>query len=399
MKSLKRIAIVIILLSDVGLSELSFAQHALNPRSITQFSEVFDDTKREWTYTIQDIVRRRPPSLSDAGLVFVTGESDIIQTIDGDGAVIWEKRSPEGMATVWVLASPDGRFVRMVHLRNEKNGIVELLTSDGQTLWTKDLNSLPKTQFSISGEYMLSDPNVFFSTPVVVFETPTGYDLWRRDGKAVAVRSWGEDQLVCVEDNTISSVDLASGRTHWSHPFDVMFPGVGPGAMVWDVVSSENGKKLAVSVRKRRTTRIGGFDQTGNLLWMQDVDGTETPLGITPDGRFLASMIYRSGNTQLKLIDADTGTEIWTLQAQVYDQNFVIMNDRLIFSLREGTLILTMDSMGRLRDQALLPRMSIEYVGLRSGPSSSQNHTSRRTVLLLVDVESEQTFAVDSIER
>ena len=123
-------------------------------------------------------------------------------------------------------------------------------------------------------------------------------------------------------------------------------------------------------------------------------------MGITPDGRFLTSMVYRPGNTQLKLTDADTGTEIWTLLAEVYDIGFnVIMNDRLIFSKKGGTLILTIDSSGRLRDQVLLPRMSIEYVGLRTGPSSSQNQTSQRTVLLLKDVQSERTFFIESIER
>ena len=396
MESLVRFVIAATFILSTGVSGNAFAQHKFNPREITQLSEVLENAEREWTYTIQDEYDRLP-SLSDIGLVFVTGESDIIQTIDGDGAVIWEKRSPEGMATVWVLASPDGRFVRMVHLRDENNGTVELLSSGGQTLWTKDL--MPKTQFSRSGEYMLSGPNFFFPTPVVVFETRSGYELWRRDGKAVAVRGWGEDQLVCVENNTISSVDLTNGRTLWSHPFDVMFPGVGPGAMVWDIASSENGKKLAVSVRKRRTTRIGGFDQTGNLLWRQDVDGVETPLGITPDGRFLASTIYKSGNTQLKLIDADTGTEIWTLQVQVHDQDFVIMNDRLIFSIRGGVLVITIDSRGRLLDQALLPRKSIEYVGLRSGPDSSQDQTIQKTVLMLMDTESERTFFIETIER
>ena len=399
METLKRFAIIITFLLSTGLSDISSAQHTLNPRSITQLSEVFDDAEREWTYTIQDEYDRGP-SLSDAGLVFVTGDSDIIQTIDRDGAIAWERRSPAGMVTVDVQTSSDGRFVHLIHFRDERNRTVELLTSDGQTLWTKDLNSLPSTQFSRSGDYILSDPNIFFPTPVVVFETRTGYDLWRRDGKAVAVRGWGEDKLVYVENNTISSADLTYDRTLWSHPFDVLFPGVGPGAMVWDIVSSENGRKLAVSVRKRRTTRIGGFDQAGNLLWMQDVDGVETPLGITPDGRFLTSiMIYRPGDIQLKLSDADTGTEIWTLQAHVHDQDFVIMNDRLIFSIKGGTLILTIDSSGRLRDQALLPGMSIEYVGLRSGLNSSQNQTSQQTVLLLEDVQSERTFFIESIER
>ena len=398
METLKRFAIIITFLLSTGLSDISSAQHTLNPRSITQLNEVFDNAEREWTYTISD--GDRPPSLSDVGLVFVTGDSDIIQTIDRDGAIVWEKRSPEGMATVDVQTSSDGRFVRLVHLRNEKNGTVELLTSDGQTLWTKDLNSLPKTQFSRSGDYMLSDPIILFSTPVIVFETRTGHDLWRRDGKAVAVRGWGENKLAYVENNTISSADLTNGRTLWSYPFDVLLPGVGPGVKVWDIVSSENGRKLAVSVRKRQTTRTGGFDQAGNLLWMQDVDGVETLLGITPDGRFLTSMVYRPGKTQLKLIDADTGTEIWTLLARVYDVGFnVIMNDRLIFSKKGGTLILTIDSSGRLRDQALLPRMSIEYVGLRSGLSSSQNQASQRTVLLLEDVQSERTFFIESIER
>ena len=398
MKTLKRFAIIVTFLLGGGLSDISSAQHTLNPRSITQLSEVFDDAEREWTYTIQDEYDRGP-SLSDAGLVFVTGDSDIIQTIGRDGALVWEKRSPEGMVTVDVQTSSDGRFVRLVHLRNEENGTVELLTSDGQSLWTKDLKSLPKTQFSRSGDYMLSDPNVLFSTPVVVFETRTGHDLWRRDGKAVAVRGWGENKLAYAGNNTISSADLTNGRTLWSYPFDVLFPGVGPGMKVWDIVSSENGRKLAVSVRKRQTTRTGGFDQAGNLLWMQDVDGVETLLGITPDGRFLTSKIYRPGNIQLKLNDADTGTEIWTLQAHVFDQDFVIMNDRLIFSIEGGTLILTIDSSGRLRDQALLPGMSIEYVGLRSGLSSSQNQTSQRTVLLLEDVQSERTFFIESIER
>ena len=382
---------------SASLSGICFAQHTLDPRSVSQLSEVFDDAEREWTYTIQDEYDREP-SLSDVGLVFVTGDSDVTQTIDRDGTIVWKRRAPAGMGTVWVLATPDGRFVRLVHLRDESDGTVELIASDGRTLWTKDLSSLPKTQFSSSGEYMLSDPNVFFPTLVVVFDTHTGYSLWKRDGRAVAMRDWGKDQLAFVENNTISSVDLTNGRTLWSNPFDVKFPGVGPGAMVWDMVSSENGLKLAVSVRKRRTTRIGVFDQTGDLLWRQDVDGVETPLGITPDGRFLATTNHRAGNTQLKLIDADTGAEIWTLKVQVHDQDFVIMNDRQIFSIRGGVLILSVDSMGRLRDQAIMPGMSIEYVGLRNGPGSSQDRPLQRIVLMLMDTESERTFYIESIE-
>lgn len=398
MKSLECIAIITTFLLGAGLSGISSAQHTLNPRSITQLSEVFDDATREWTYTIQDEYDREP-SLSDAGLVFVTGDSDIIQTIDRDGTIVWEKRAPEGMATVSARASPDGRFVRLVHLRFETRGTLELLASDGQTLWTKDLINLPKIRFSRSGEYMLSAPVVFSPEPVAVFETRSGYELWRIDGRAVAIRDWGVDQLAYIENSTISSVAVTDGRTLWTHLFDVMFLRDWRGAVVWRLTPSEDGKKLVVAVRKIGATQIGGFDQTGNLLWKQNFDGAEVPLGITPDGRFLASKIHSNDNTQLKLIDVDTGAEIWTLHVNVYEQDVVIINDRLIFNTSKGVLVLTIDSKGRLLDQALLPQKSIEYVGLRNGPGSTQDRSLQKTVLMLMDTESERTFFIESIER
>jgi len=398
METLKRIAIIITFLLGGGLSDISSAQHTPSPRSITQLSEVFDNAEREWTYTIQDEYDRGP-SLSDTGLVFVTGDSDIIQTIGRDGTIVWERRSPAGMGTVSAWASPNGRYVYLVHRAYDEGGIFELITSDGQTLWTKDLNGRDWPQFSRNGDYILPSPNILFPQPVEVVEARTGYTLWRKDGAAVKFLESGSDHLIYIENNTISNVALTNGQTLWSHSFDVTSLGDRPGFVVWSMEPSEDGKKLAVAVQKRSTTRTGVFDQTGNLLRRQDVDGAEIPLGITPDGQFLASKIDRPDNTQLKLVDADTGTVIWTLKAGVYGRNVVIMNDRLVFNTADGVLILTIDSSGRLRDQALLPGMSIEYVGLRSGLSSSQNQTVQRTVLLLMDVQSERSFFIETIER
>ena len=399
MKTLKRIVVIITFLLGAGLSEISTAQHKVNPREISQLSEALGNVKREWTYTFQD-KPTRGTSLSDAGLVFVTGDSDVTQTIDRDGTTVWERRAPEGMGTVSAWSSPNGRYVYLVHRVYDEGGIFVLITSEGQTLWQKDLNGQKGwPRFSRDGDYILTDPYILYWKPFEVVESRTGNTLWSKDRAAVSSFESGLDHLVYIENTTISNVDLTNGHTRWTHSFDVTSLGDRPGLGFWSLESSEEGKKLAVAVEKSFTTRLGTFDQTGNLLWRQDVDGVETLLGITPNGRFLATETGRPDHRQLKLIDADIGVVIWTLQTRVDGRNFVVMNDRLLFNTADGILILTIDSLGRLLDQALLPRKSIEYVGLRIEPGSTQDRSLEKTVLMLMDTELERTFYIESIER
>lgn len=411
MSVLSRSVVFITLVLCGSLPDVIYAQRTLNPRSITQLSEMFDDAKREGTYSLSQDYDRRP-SLSDKGLLFVTDNSRTIQTIDEDGTVIWEKRSPERMATVVVKASPDGRYVLFVHILGD-DPIFEFLTSSGQSLW-KARNHRP-TQLSGSGGNLLliSDSRQMgrWEGQIAVLEALSGEELWRSDESFNVVREWGPDQLACIENGTISVVAPTDGRTHWSKSIDEGFLSYRPGRWVRDLVSSEDGKRLVLTMskqvikridgidRKRTNMRMGGFNQIGTLLWSRDIEGIITPLGFTPDSRFIVAQMHTPETQSLELVDADTGTTIWTLQVQVYDNDYVLMNNRLILTIRGGILILNLDSSGQLLDQALLSDREIMDIGFRTGSRTQQIKPDQRVVLLLRDIGSKRALYVETLRR
>lgn len=412
MAVLSRSVIFLTLVFCGSLPDVIYAQHTLNPRSITQLSEMFDDAKMEGTYSLSQDYDRRP-SLSDKGLLFVTDNSRTIQTIGEDGTVIWEKRSPERMATVVVKASPDGRYVLFVHILHEDYAIYEFLTSSGQSLWKARKHRPSQLSGSGGNLLLISDSRRLgrWEGQIAVLEAHSGEELWRSHESFNVVREWGPDQLACIENGMISVVAPTDGRTLWSNSIDEGFLSYRPGRWVRDLVSSEEGKRLVLTMskqvikridgidRKRTNMRMGGFNQTGTLLWSRDIEGIITPLGFTPDSRFLVAQMHTPENQSLELVDADTGATIWTLQARVFDNEYVLMNNRLILTKRGGILVLNLDSSGQLLDQALLSDREIMDIGFRTGSRTQQIKPDQRVVLLLRDIRSKRALYVVTLRR
>lgn len=431
MVDLKRSVVVTSILLGVSLSDVSYAQHTYNPRTVTQLSEVFEDAKREQTYCLGEGIER-VTALSDMGLLVVRHNLDdsiIIRTIDDAGTIVWEKRH-EDLDRLYVTASPDGHFVLLFHTdRHLSEGNFELITSEGQTLWTR--HAVARPHFLRSGDNLLLKGTSFLEQPDgVVVDIRSGKEQWRID-ETYRIWEWGPGLVACLEkkNNTISVVDPTVGRSLWIESIESTFLTDFEGAPINDIIPSEDGKRLVLTLIKslargtsgvshnRWKTRIGSFNQFGRLLWSRDVDGHVTPIGITPDSRFIAARIFRPHLTQLsqarqlELIDANTGTVIWTLEYRAWGGLPVLMNNRLLLTAdgglsarggsdgTGGSLILSIDSSGQLQDQAHLPHLRVRYVGFRNDLQTHGNQLVQRTVLLFGDGRSTPTLHVESIRR
>lgn len=426
---LKRFVVIVTLLLGSCLSDVGYAQHTFYPRGITQLSEIFDDAKRERTYLLSEDYDPYP-TITDKGLIVAVSEWEtysIIRSIDEDGATIWEKRSPEGLDRVRVTASPDGRFVVPFYTNRYSNdGILELVTSVGQTLWTRHTDAMP--HFLSSGGYLLLDGYYSLQDPTIVVDVRSGEEKWKIDESPFIVE-WGPGLVGYIENKnntySFSVVDPTNGPSLWNKSTDERFLTDFQGASIKDIVPSNDGQRLVLTVSKRvaeryrRKTRMGGFNQLGRLLWSRDFNGYVTPLGITPDSRFLVAKVYRPDQTislqarWLELIDVNKGTVIWTLQDRGSSRSRALFTNNRLFldaggvkirgddvNTHYGTLILTIDLSGQLQEQALLLYYNIIFVGFSNDLRTSQKHSEQKFMLLLEEEwNHKRTLYVETIRE
>lgn len=422
-----RSLVIVTLLLGSCISDVGYAQHTFYPRGITQLSDIFDDAKRERTYLLSEDYDRYP-TISDKGLIVVESKwetQSIIRSIDEDGATIWEKRSPEGLDRVHVTASPGGRFVVLFYTdRQLSDGTLELLTSEGKTLWTRHIVARPP-HFLNSGGYLLLDG--YSGEPNVVVDILSGEEQWRTD-VSFRIQKWGPGLVGWLEKNndsiSFSVVDPINGPSLRRQSIDEGYLNGIKGASIYGL-TSEDGKRLVLRASKsvpdryKKKTRIGVFNQFGILLWSRDFKGYITPLGITPDSRFLVAKVYRPDQTislqarWLELIDANTGTVIWTLQDRGSSSSPVLLTNNRLFlnanrvkirgeeiNTEHGTLILSIDSSGQLQDQELLLYNDIIHVGFRNDLQTSQKQSEQKLMLLLEEEwNHKRTLYVETIRK
>lgn len=152
----------------------SFSQYLYNPRAIEHLDDAFKDAKLEWSYADHDI-RGGQGTLTNKGLVVISGDSKAIRTIDKNGKTVWEKGMPENEYAIVVKSSRDGRYLCLFSIRfsSEVSDFYQLLSSDGQTLWGDNLSGDPGSDFALffseSGDY-----SIYREDHLTVSETESG---------------------------------------------------------------------------------------------------------------------------------------------------------------------------------------------------------------------------------
>ena len=389
-----------------------FSQHLYNPQVIEHLDDVFEDAKLEWSYANHDI-RGGMGTLTNKGLVVISGDSKAIRTIDRNGQTVWEKGMPENEFAIVVKSSHDGRYLCLFSIRfgSEVSDYYQILSSDGQPLWGDNLPGDPGDDFALffseSGDY-----SIYRKDHLTVSETESGRILWRLSlpfyNNNMRVHEWGLDRLVFVDHRSVLMVtELASGKTLWKQSPVSWIESDNRGYFV-NIVPSRDGSTLvaAMGFGKRYGYReIQGFDQDGVMLWNRRTEGREIPLGITPDNRFLASITTTIDREPpfpvLKLTNMTTGSVVWTIQqVKLLGESAVFMNNRMFFlSSVDGTLVIAIDSTGHLVNQFLLADKDISNYGFRSETQLTSGQNTQKVVFLFRKGYGKQnTFHIESLD-
>ena len=407
--------IVITSLLHCVLSGAIHAQETLDPVVVSQLSEVIPDAEQEWKYYSRE--QHIPPGcLSAKGLVINSEDTVSFYSIDKHGKTLWTRLSPEEMEPAFVRCSRDGRYILAGHYDDQNNSnLYEILTSDGQILWSRVVPSYHRIRYWIanSSEYIVF---VRFLTEydwtynITVVDIDSGQNLWSKNTENVALVEWGSDKLAYVYRDSLSVLAIDTGELKWRRSIDQMSgssDAIFSNSRRYNLVPSEDGTKLVVSAtgykrkeRGIRVERVGVFDQKGQLMWESE-NKAGTPLGITPDNRFLVSIESLKGENsseyrdQLKLTNMSTGAMLWTLPGGFRKNGnwFVFLKDRLFLcftsryrgNLPRGILMLDLDSSGQIARQTLLPIHGIESFSRRTEAWLSKNASAQREVFLVFE--------------
>lgn len=395
-----------------------FSQHLYNPRAIENLDDAFEEAKLEWSHAIHDI-RGGLGTLTNKGLVVISGDSKAIRTIDKNGKTVWEKGMPENEFAIVVESSHDGRYLCLLSIRfgSEASDYYQILSSDGQTLWGDDIPEYPPRdaiQFSESGDY-----SIFIYDHITVSESATGRISWRTSLRSSPgqwtkrLSNWGLDKLVFVDHrNNLMVTALATGKTLWKQSPESWIESENRGHFV-NIVPSKDGSLLVAAIvygDRFGTREIRGFDQNGVLLWNRRSEGREIPIGITPDNRFLASITTTKDSkppfpilklTNLKLTNMTTGAVVWTIQqVKLLGESAAFVNNRMFFlSSADGTLVIAIDSAGQLVNQFLLADKGISYYGFRTDRQLTTGQNAQRVFFLLREGYGKQSvFYIESMD-
>lgn len=395
------------------------AQVVLEPRVVSQLNEVYADANQEWKYYSRE--SSYPPGcLSEKGLMIISKDSISFRSINENGSINWESRNPDGLEPNFAYCSPDGRYIFLgykskIHVKPVQI-LYETLTSDGQRLWGK--TGSRDTSHWITGS---SDYIVFYEPydhyngiyNITVVDIQSGSEIWsdnlQKKYHYDAPVEWGSDRLVYVSHDSLAVLATHTGELKWRQPIGPIYGSTDSSRAESPrlrLVPSTDGTRLVVSVVRyvegKRRERVGGFDQYGQMMWLSD-NNAGTPLGITPDNKFLVSLVSFKGDNprknyhHLKLIDMNTGTVLWTLPGRFRTSGgnwFVFLKDRLFLSfwpphfrddLKRGILILNLGSSGQIESQALLWRYGIQSISLRSEAWVSQDSNTQREVFLTIE--------------
>jgi outer membrane protein assembly factor BamB len=298
------------------------------------------------------------------------GDEYLFARSASDGRELWRVRTGTSPGDVYgglgprVTPSADGDIVLTL---TGEGALLALDAAAGRTLWRRALRDelgWRRPAEGAAGSPLVADERVYVinggsgGRALAAFDRRTGRTLWTgeddRTSYSSAVR-WdyaGVPQVLLLGGTTLHSVDPASGRALWRHPWpthdgvNVATPLVVPPDRVFLSSGYDQGSVL-LQLRKRPD----GSLETAEL-WRSRELRNHFNNSVHHRGAF-----YGFDNAILKAIDAATGRTLW--RERGFGQgSLVLVADHLLILSEEGELALAEASPKALAVRARLPVLS-----------------------------------------
>ena len=253
---------------------------------------------------------------------------------------------------------------------NEKHGIVELLTADGEALWsrTRDASFVP----SATGKYLLSQPDPLNEVPVEVLDGRTGDTLWRGDSYPFAAQPLSEEALAHLSRGRLRIYAMATGEVlaerDLSEPFRESLS-----YTRWQLAVAADGSTVSVlgwASWPSHEAELWTFDRRLELRWSRSLEpGFPELVGVTEDGSKLCLKRKRG----IRLYDNAAGTLLWQVDGRFLNNRAVVTN-RLIALRQVGNAseVFLLEEGGNLAQQLTSPSVfTLKPGALRSGKTAA----------------------------
>lgn len=323
------------LLAITSCSILMLWAGALLAQKGRPFQEVFPNAKVDWQVELPHPKGRIVGC--DDGFVFISEDRMHLYRFGAEGRKLWElrdiKRFPYGEGRWYggirgALVSQDGQFVYVLrdaglatkpwkeYTHEQLLGLSkpygEYLDVEGNKLWERDEPPL-LSKISPQGKYLMTEFDPMSERQeLVVVSGKDGSILWRREGE---IGIWDaefatDERIVYYRHPTLYLLDSATGSMIWQIDMHPYFSRSGFESIAHPQITvSKDGNRIVLfGYYALRKSAIISLDSQGNILWIR----ADLP-------RILVAQVSRSGKTVFipgyessRLIDNDTGTDLWT---------------------------------------------------------------------------------------
>jgi outer membrane protein assembly factor BamB len=280
------------------------------------------------------------------------GAEHIFALDAGDGRQLWRVRTGPSPGDVYgglgprVTPAADGDAVFTV---TGEGHFVALEAASGRTLWRRSLRDelgWQRPAEGTSSSPLVADGRIYVlnggsgGRALLALDRRTGKTLWTAQDDRISYSSairWdhaGVPQALFLMGSTLFSVDPASGRLLWRHPWkthdfvNVATPLPTPEGRVFISSGYDQGAAL-LEVRKRNDGSLEAVE-----VWRTREMRNHFNNSVYSRGAF-----YGFDNAFLKAIDGATGRALWS-ERGFGQGSLVVVGDHLLILSEEGELVL-----------------------------------------------------------
>lgn len=243
----------------------------------------------------------------------------------------------------YVIVSQGGVFSSKKSVIDFVSGKKLFATEDNGWKMTYTFNILlPQNKLVVSGQRKAADQ---YAMAVAVYDLATGKEekLFKLKGAATIVTGrplMVGDGLIIPTSKSLMHIDTKTGNVTWEAKVD---------DITW-MTADKSGKEIyAFEEKPGGDTKIHKISNTGQVLWKesQKVKGKVSNFQILPQGLAVVSDVADTGSksvfaaaaeSKIGFMSAANGEDLWDKAPKTkgYVQHFYVMEDGILFGIREG---------------------------------------------------------------
>jgi len=201
---------------------------------------------------------------------------------------------------------------------------------------------LPQNKLIISGQRRASEQ---YAMAVAVYDLVSGKEekLFKLKGATTMVTGvplMVGDGIIVPTSKALMHIDTKSGAVTWEAKVD---------NITWMTADATGKEIYAFEEKPGGDTKIHKVSQGGQILWKEEqkVKGKVSNFQILPEGLAVVSDVIPTGNStvfsaasesKIALMSTENGEDLWEKAPKTkgYVQHFYVMDDGILFGIREG---------------------------------------------------------------